>query len=211
MSMMKSSDNKASICCKDGVGAIYKGEYNLAIGAFKQAIDLNPEIALAHAGLCLAYHELGRSEEMCDSFERLSAMDSVDAERLFSLAIVFYEGGDYQAACRSVRQSMSVPPDEALTHYVYGRVLLEIGSYEQGTSSLKRALELVPTFQAVQDLLSWVPSYLSLDDDKRRLRVIQRRRRLHQTPFDLDQLELPQKITKLIFPLRSEMDRAGRC
>ena len=209
MRITKAGDIETNICCREGLRAIYAGEYDLAIEAFEQARALSPEIILAHTGLCLSYHETGRSEEMCDAFRRLSDVDSVGVARLLGLAIVHFEGRDYEAACRDMKRCMEIRPGGAFAHYVYGRVLLQIGRYEEGVSSLTCALELFPGFRVVRSLVSWVQSYLALDDEKRKRQVIQWRRRLHQTPFDLDLLDPPSKVPRREFHIVSGNEQGG--
>jgi tetratricopeptide (TPR) repeat protein len=192
--MLEVNDEEAMCHYEGGLNAIYAGEYDLVVESFKRVIAASPEYAAAHAGLCLAYHESGLSLEMCDAFERLSAIEAANVERLFGIALVYYEGGEISAAHRNAWRAIKLTPNDALTFYVHGRLLLELGRCERGAHFLERALELAPDFRAVHTLLSWISSYLSLGEDKRRLRVIQGKRRLHEVPFDLDQLEMPQRI-----------------
>jgi hypothetical protein len=70
-----------------GVMAAYAGDYEGAIASFYQACAIMPCWPAARAGLCLAYHEAGRSDEMLAAFEELPTHESADAERLFVMAV----------------------------------------------------------------------------------------------------------------------------
>jgi tetratricopeptide (TPR) repeat protein len=127
MRILEVNDEEAMCYYEGGLNATYAGEYDLAVESFKRVIAASPEHAAAHAGLCLAYHESGLSLEMCDAFERLSAIEAANGERLFGLALVYYEGGEMSAAHRNAWRAIKLTRNDALTFYVHGRLLLEVG------------------------------------------------------------------------------------
>jgi tetratricopeptide (TPR) repeat protein len=182
-----------------GVMAAYAGDYEGAIASFYQACAIMPCWPAARAGLCLAYHEAGRSDEMLAAFEELPTHESADAERLFVMAVALYGAGEYRAARRHARRSIRLRPGSALAHYVYGRILLASRRYAAADRALVRALELAPTFQAVLSLRSWTFSYLSSGEGVKGLRITQGVRRLHQPPFDLDGFKTVRPNTGIIF------------
>lgn len=191
---------EASEYYKRGLTAVYAGDYDGAIAAFRQACAFMPEWAAAWAGLCLAYHEADRSDEILAAFEELPTLESVDAERLFVMAVTLYDAGEYRAARRHAHRSIRLCPDSALARYVYGRILLASRRHAAADRALGHALALAPTFQAVRSLRSWISSYLSSGEDLRSLRITQGRRRLHQVPFDLNRLKDVRLITSDVIP-----------
>lgn len=198
---------EASEYYERGLTAVFAGDYDGAIAAFRQACAIMPEWAAARAGLCLAYHEADRSYEILAAFEELPPLESVDAERLFVMAVTLYDAGEYRAARRHARRSIRLCPDSALARYVYGRILLAMRRHAAADRALGRALELAPTFQAALSLRSWISSYLSSGEDLRVLRITQGKRRLHQAPFDLRQLEAVRPIASDFFPKDIRMSR----
>lgn len=190
-----------------GLSAVYAGDYDGAIMAFRQACAIIPRSAASLAGLCLAYHEAGRSYEILAAFEELPALASVDAERLFVMAVALYDAGEYRSACRHARRSLKLCPDSALAHYVHGRILLALRRYSAAARALERILELAPTFKAARSLRLWVSASVSSGAAVRNRWVTQGRRRLHQAPFDLEQLEAVRHISSSGFMTDTEVRR----
>jgi uncharacterized caspase-like protein len=59
-----------------GEAYLLKGSYDLAIAAFKDAIDKDPSYAAPYAGICVAYRMMRRQEEARQYAQRAAARDS---------------------------------------------------------------------------------------------------------------------------------------
>jgi TolB-like protein/Tfp pilus assembly protein PilF len=128
--------------------AIIKG-----IEYFHQAIDIDPNYALAYAGLADSYHRLSSHhlsprEAMAKAkATALKAVESDDnlAEAHISLGLVklFYDR-DLPGAEREYRRAIELNPGAPLAHLRYGAYLTYMQRFTESEVELKLALELDP-------------------------------------------------------------------
>ncbi len=121
---------------------------------FQQAIELDPNYALAQAGLSHYYGfaaatgQLPPDENWPKSETALSKAMAIDdrvAESFNALAgIQLYYHRDWPAAERSFRHGIELNPSSAEVHHHYGRCLSLFGRNEEAITELQRAIELEP-------------------------------------------------------------------
>ena len=143
-----------------------------AIDEFKHAIALDPDYALAHAGLSIAYGALPVSSDVpprdVAGPARLAAMRAVAADAQLAEAHAalgwqeFWFGWDWAAAEASLRRAVDLDPNNASAHRWLGHVLSNTGQHSEALSEVARARELDP-FAAMQYMLSSQFAYQSLD------------------------------------------------
>ena len=139
-------------------GRYYTGRYNeegfkKGVESFKQAIDLDPNYALAYAGLADAYYGLSNlylpPKEAMPKARALAMkaleLDETLAEAHASLAVVKsqYEW-EWEAAEREYKRALELNPGFASVHYFYSTYLLAKGRPEEALAELKQAQELDP-------------------------------------------------------------------
>jgi TolB-like protein/DNA-binding winged helix-turn-helix (wHTH) protein/Tfp pilus assembly protein PilF len=121
---------------------------------FQQAIQVDPNDALAYAGLADCYNLLDDWGETAprDSFpkakaaaERAIALDDSLAEAHASLAMVrgsYY--WDWSGAEQEFQRAIALNPNYATAHQWYGLFLAGLGRFPQAETEVKRAQELEP-------------------------------------------------------------------
>lgn len=124
-----------------------------AIRNFQQAIDVDPNYALAYAGLADCY-VLGNLLQMSpkeampiaiDKTNRALAIDPNLAEARTSLAkIKLSFEWDWPGAEIEFRKSLELKPGYATAHQWYGVYLSEMGRHDESLQHRKRALDLDP-------------------------------------------------------------------
>ena len=124
------------------------------IDYFQQAIDSDPNYALAYAGLADCYSLLddwGKRSPR-DSFpkarvaaQKAIVLDDTLAEAHVSLAMVraSYDW-DWLGAEQEFRRAIELNPNYATTHQWYGITLASLGRFPEAEKELKRARELDP-------------------------------------------------------------------
>lgn len=132
----------------------YSKEWVLkAIEAFKQAIAIDANYALAYCGIADAYFRLSNiylppREVLPKAKEAaLKALDIDDnlAEAHSSLGLLHvYYDRDWAAADREFRRSLELSPDLVLSHQRYGSYLTFMGRFEEAIKHYQYALELDP-------------------------------------------------------------------
>jgi TolB-like protein/DNA-binding winged helix-turn-helix (wHTH) protein/Tfp pilus assembly protein PilF len=133
-------------------------EYNEAgfirgLGAFKQALNLDPGYAPAWVGMADAYYwmsNLYRPPTMAMPMSKAAAQAALDldetlAEAHVSMAVVksLYEW-DWTGAELDFKRALELNPGYAPAHHMYGLLLSRTGKTEEALAQLKRARELDP-------------------------------------------------------------------
>lgn len=124
---------------------------------FRQAIAIDPNYALAYAGLADVYAPTGgavkrdpivRREQLTSSREAALKAVSLDdnlAEGHTALGTVLVSADfDFAGAEREYRRAIDLNPRYADAHYWYGVVLNRLGRWEESFAEFQRALELEP-------------------------------------------------------------------
>ena len=130
-------------------------DFKKAIGYFNQAIEKDPNYALAYAGLADAYVLLSAYAEASpkDSLPQAKAaaakaleLDSTLGEAHASLAqaLLAYDL-NFAEATREFRRAIELNPNYATAHHWYGEsVLGPLGKFDEAIAEARRALELDP-------------------------------------------------------------------
>ena len=125
-----------------------------AIGEYKQAIALDPEYALAYAGLADAYSALPITSDVppleVAGDARNAAMHAVRADELLAEAHAalgwqeFWFGWNWPAAEASLRRAIALDPNYANARRSLGHVLSNAGRHSEALAEMARARELDP-------------------------------------------------------------------
>ncbi|HKQ04570.1 MAG TPA: tetratricopeptide repeat protein [Blastocatellia bacterium] len=148
---------------------INEDDLNKAVESFQQALRLDPDDALADAGLSAVYawgtqfywrarEAMPRAREMA---ERARALDEQLAEAHAALGRVYaYYHWDYAAAEREFKRALELNPGSADAHLWYGEYLALMGRFEESVAAMKRAAQLDPLTPFVV-IHPGFPSYLA--------------------------------------------------
>ena len=86
----------------------------------KEEVRKNPDDALAHNGLGIAYANSGKYEEAIESFKQEIRIDPDIALSHNGLGYVYGELDKYEEAIESHKQAIEIDPDFAEAHYNLG-------------------------------------------------------------------------------------------
>jgi DNA-binding winged helix-turn-helix (wHTH) protein/tetratricopeptide (TPR) repeat protein len=124
-----------------------------AIEHFKQATALDPDYALAYAGLADAYTLLANAgspahEIMPKAREAAQKAVSLDdnlaeAHAAYGNIIIYYDY-DFVGAEREEQRAIELNPDYATAHHWYSELLMGLGRHEEALAEIRRALEIDP-------------------------------------------------------------------
>ncbi len=142
---------------------------------FQQAIDLDPNYALAYAGLADCYNLLddwGKSSPR-DSFpkarvaaQRAMELDDSLPEAHVSLAMVRVSyDWDWVGAEQEFKRAIELNPNYATAHQWYGETLASLGRFPEAEAEVKRARELDPLSPIVNMAVGEVYAWEKRDDD----------------------------------------------
>ena len=131
-------------------------EVDKGIAYLKQAIEIDPNYALAYAGLSDAYRSLALGAEMLPTEflpkAKAAANKAIDLDERLSegystLAIsIFWYDWDWAAAEEQYRRAIELNPNNAHAHMFYAHLLSSSGRHAEALAEVKRARELDPLF-----------------------------------------------------------------
>jgi len=140
-----------------------------SISYFKQAIDHDPDYALAYSGLSDAYalQVDYRSVPVTEGYRmareyalKALALDEALPEAHTSLAWVLHAyDWDWAGAMREYRRALELNPGFATAHHWHSFVLLVNGQPEQAMAEALTALELDPSAISVRRGVAWLSYY----------------------------------------------------
>ncbi len=152
-----------------------KGEYHRqkatpedtkkSVEFYKQALELDPNYALAHQGLALAYRispaygTLTPNEAYPlakESAMKALAMDSTLGSAHIPLASIKYVyDWDFAGAEAEYKQAIQLVPNNAEAHYSYGNFLVAMGRSDEAINQLKIAQQFEPNSSSIASNIAW--------------------------------------------------------
>jgi len=133
--------------------------YKKAIEYFEQAVALDPNYALAYAGLADAYNRMGFffTESVTEYYLKAKAavmkaleIDDMLSESHASLGYLklHYEW-DWKGAERALKRAIELNPGNALAYRYYSEYLMAVGRLDEALAEMKIALELDPLSRGI--------------------------------------------------------------
>ncbi len=128
-------------------------ELHAAIRFFQQSLALEPNFALAYAGLADSYANLSTNYEAPNdvipqakaaALKALQLDDTLSAAHSSLAFILLYHDWNFAAVERECRRATELNPNNADAHAICGQYLVALGQFEQARPELQRALELDP-------------------------------------------------------------------
>ena len=147
------------------VGRRTEDGYERAIGYFNQAIERDPNYALAYSGLSDSYAGLSDGGFLAskeggsrakDAAKKALAIDDHLAEAHTSLAALmcFYDW-DFARAEPEYKRALALNPNSSMGHYLYGSYLSIVGRQAEAVAEKKRAQELEPSSIVINFGIGW--------------------------------------------------------
>ena len=136
-----------------------------ALPHFKRATEIDPQFAIAHAHLGLAYSSAGESDLSAASISKAYQLRdrASDREKLFITAAYDMEvTGNLEKAQQTCELWAQTYPREMIPHsFLPGFIYPVFGKYEKAVEESSKAIELDPDFAIAYSLLT--VSYVALD------------------------------------------------
>ena len=118
------------------------GDWKAAEEHFRRAIRLDPQYALAHAGLAECRIT---KEEASAAALRAVELDPASAEARIALGWVeLYKNFDVSAGGRAFRSAVELDPNYASAHHSFGEFLAMMGRFEEAIAEKRQAVILDP-------------------------------------------------------------------
>ena len=119
-----------------------RGESDVAEHLFRQALDLEPNMAAALTKLGNLVYRQGELHEARSLYERALDHEPAQPEARYNLANLLEDLGDTELAISEMRRVCAAAPEFADAHYNLGIMLAQVGGTTQARQHLERYLEL---------------------------------------------------------------------
>jgi serine/threonine-protein kinase len=119
-------------------------QWDEALGYYRAALAVRPEVSAAHNGLGLALYAKGRRDEAIDSFRRAVRLDGKSASAHINLGRALYDKGLWDEAIGHLQQAVSIAPESATAHSNLGGALAKKGRHEEAIGHFRHALRINP-------------------------------------------------------------------
>lgn len=139
--------------------------FEKAIEAWERALEIDPEYALAYAGIADAYSLLGyfgyltpreAYQRSGDAARRALEIDDTIAEAYTALGdVALHCGWDLRRCDRELATSMLLQPNYARVHHLYSHYWIALGSVQKSQAASQRALEIDPTDLSLIAHMGW--------------------------------------------------------
>lgn len=144
-------DADARLMC--GVIAGLRGDSVQAEDYCRQALALDPKLAVAHFNLGIALRSQNKLAEACQSFKRATELLPNYSEAMDALAHAYILLYDWPAAAQVQNEIISIWPRKAETHSDLGTVYQAMGRNQEAIAAYEVALQINPRLAATLNSL----------------------------------------------------------
>jgi len=131
-------------------GSYRPGGAAAAIKYFQEATEMDPQFALAYAGLATAYLQAGQPEKAGPTAEKALALDDTLGEAHRALAMVrCWHDWDWSGCEQEFLRAIELNPNDSHAYHYYSHYLQGRGRFDESLVASLRALELDPLSPAM--------------------------------------------------------------
>jgi Flp pilus assembly protein TadD len=130
-----------------------KGRLDEAVVAFREAIRLNPDLAIPHNNLGFALLKKGPLDDAIAELREAVRLSPSYCTAYNNLGLALEQQGRLNEAMSAFQQAIRVDPDPPAAHHRLAAVLQSRGRFEYAVSELQEAIRLKPNYaEAYNDL-----------------------------------------------------------
>jgi pentatricopeptide repeat protein len=128
------------------LGSTYRrmGKNAMAIDAYRRALELNPEYALAFFGVGVVYADEGRDADAFKVYERALELDPYSAEVYTNIGVLRARRGENELAEAAYTKAIEVEPFFPDAYYNLAILYTEEKKYDEAITAYERAIDLNP-------------------------------------------------------------------
>ncbi|MEE9912736.1 MAG: tetratricopeptide repeat protein [Deltaproteobacteria bacterium] len=118
---------------QEGLAASRVGNYKEALAAFRRALDSDPNLADAYAGMAIAYQFTEQPDKAIDMANRALMINPKSPISHFAMAKIAFDAGKYDQALDAVNQAIALWPHAPVYYFLRGEIYLKL---QKGDSAL---------------------------------------------------------------------------
>ena len=120
------------------------GSHDLAINAYKEAITLKPDFAIAYYNIGVAHANSGRYAEAIIAYKSAVALKPDDAKAYHGMGVAYAHCGRYAEAITRYKQAIALEPGNAAVHLNLGIANEMLNRYASAINAYDTAIRLDP-------------------------------------------------------------------
>ena len=128
----------------DGVSAYRAGDRDRAIRLLTQAVQKNPNLAMAHSFLGDIYKEAGNYDKAATQYETLAKVDPFTADNHHRLAVSYHFLNRLRDAAKAYLRAVKLNPRDWRSCMNLGLVYMSLGENNSAVEYCQRAVNLNP-------------------------------------------------------------------
>ncbi len=136
-------DNTEFIKVRTKINALY-GDENLALNAFKNDVEKDPENSLAHYGYGLVLFRTGNLKEAAKQIRIALEKDAFDPNMLRDLGKIYYFNGQYPEAMNVLESALKIGSFDHEGLYYLGRTKVELGMFNEAITAFDEIIAKRP-------------------------------------------------------------------
>jgi len=127
-----------------GMEHVSSQDWTAALVCFREATNLNPNHAVAHALSGNVLRQLGENDAAIAAYDRALAIKADYEEVYYNRGTLFHHSRQFRAALQSFDSALTVNPSFVQAHCRRGDVLRAMGQPEAAEASYRHAIALMP-------------------------------------------------------------------
>lgn len=112
--------------------------------AYTAELRRDPDDAVAHAGLGIAYMKMGRSSEALSEFRVVVRLEPKNPQYRYNLAVAYLDADGLKRALSELDKAQALAPDWDVPFFASGRIHLDQADYKKAVRDLIVSLEIDP-------------------------------------------------------------------
>jgi len=137
-------EDQATVQHNQGVEYCNKGDYDLAIAAFTEAIRLNPNYALSYRWRGYTYGEKGDYDREIADLNQAIRLDPNDATAYNNRGWAYNKKNDYDHAIADLNQAIRLDPNDKIAYGNRSNAYYDKGDYDMAIADYNQLIRINP-------------------------------------------------------------------
>jgi S1-C subfamily serine protease len=128
------------------IGLLSNGRYEELMNHLKKRIKRNPNYAMTHFYLGLAFERLSRSNEAIEAYKEAIRIEANDPDFYYNLGVSHIRLGNHNEAIKAFKQTVRMKPDDPKAILNLGYSYGELNRYKEAIKVYKEAIRIKSDF-----------------------------------------------------------------
>jgi len=143
---MRALDRGASSLLQRGIRFQQAGRIEDAIAEHEKALELDPDLVLAHANLIILYGKTKQPQKAEEHFRAAVHVNPNSADCYYNYGVLLFEQRKYVEAEEMFRKAVEVNPFYSQAFHNLGSVQEQLGRLDEALESYRKAVERQPNY-----------------------------------------------------------------